>query len=70
MFLVPIISFILYLIGYLNILMVLGCFVGGYFLYKVTFVGAVNGILDGAEADEGLYQRLVFNGAFLFGPPK
>jgi hypothetical protein len=68
MFLVPILSIILYLFGYGNGWVVLGCLFVGYLLYKITFVGACNGILDGAEANEALYQRLIFNGAFLFGP--
>jgi hypothetical protein len=68
MFLVPIISILTYLFGYGNGWVVFGCFFVGYLLYKVTFVGACYGVLDGAERNETLYQRLILNGAFLFGP--
>lgn len=68
MFLIPIISIILYFFGYGNGWVVFGCVLSGYFLYKVTFVGACYGIAEGAAADEELYRVLISNGAFVFGP--
>jgi hypothetical protein len=39
-------------------------------LYKLTFVAACYAIMKGAEANERLYEILIYNGAFLFGPSK
>ncbi len=66
----PIISIIAYFFGYGSGWVVFGCLLGGWFLYKATFVGACYGIMDGAEANERLYQMLISHGAFLFGPSK
>ncbi len=70
MFLVPSIAIILYFFGYGNGWMVFGCILGGIALYKLTFVGACYGVMEGAAANERLYQTLICNGAFLFGPSK
>jgi hypothetical protein len=69
MFLVPLAGVISYLLNYCNGWVAIASFVGGVFCYKLTFVGASYGVLEGAEADEALYRMLISNGAFLFAPP-
>jgi hypothetical protein len=69
MFLVPIAGVIGYFLGYFNGWVAVAFLAGGIFCYKLTFVGACYGVLEGAEADEALYQMLLLNGAFLFAPP-
>jgi len=48
--------------------LVLGSFVGAWFLLKVSREGHCDGISIGAEEDEAFYDLLVRNGAFLFYP--
>ena len=67
-FLIPIISVILYIFGNVGAWVILVCFFAGWFLYKATLNGACDGIRHGAEKSEPLYQHLVSRGAFLFGP--
>lgn len=45
-----------------------GSAVLAWYLYKVSRDGQCDGIRYGAESDKELYQVLVQNGAFLFGP--
>ena len=69
MFLVPIAGVVSYFLSYCSGWVAVAALVGGVFCYKLTFVGACYGVLEGAEADEALYQALISNGAFLFAPP-
>jgi hypothetical protein len=69
MFVVPVVSVVAYLLGYSKGWVVLGALAVGVYMYKVTFTGACYGVREGAAQNEALYQNLVFNGAFLFGPP-
>jgi hypothetical protein len=68
MFLIPIISIVSYLLGHGNVWIVAGSFVVSYALFKYTAAGSCSSMLNGAVANETLYQFLVSNGAFLFGP--
>jgi hypothetical protein len=69
MFLVPIAGVISYFLRYCNGWVAIASLVGAVFCYKLTFVGACYGVLEGAEADEALYHMLISNGAFMFAPP-
>ncbi|MGH7871863.1 MAG: hypothetical protein ACREQO_06540 [Candidatus Binatia bacterium] len=69
MFLVPIAGVFSYFFSYSNGWFAVAALAGGIFCYKLTFAGACYGVLEGAEADEVLYQRLITSGAFLFAPP-
>ncbi len=67
-FLMPVTAVILYFFGYFSGWVVIGCFTGAWYLYKVTLDGMCDGIRYGAEKKEALYCALVPRGAFLFDP--
>ena len=58
----------LYFFGLVGGWWILGGLVGAWFLIKVSRNGHCEGIKMGAERNEGLYEALVGNGAFLFAP--
>ena len=47
---------------------ILGSLFAAWFLVKVSRKGHCEGMKHGAERNEKFYERLVSNGAFLFGP--
>ena len=47
---------------------ILGSIFAAYFLVKLSRAGHCEGMMHGAERNEKLYELLVSNGAFLFGP--
>jgi hypothetical protein len=68
MFLIPIISIGAYLLGYGNLWVVVGSFAISYGFFKFQAAACCNTMLNGATANEALYQLLISNGAFVFGP--
>jgi hypothetical protein len=68
MFIIPITGIILYFVGYANVWVMVTCILGGWYLYKMIFIGACYGIMDAAKGDERIYETLLINGAFVFGP--
>ncbi len=67
--LAPIAGIFLFILGYINALVMVACLAASIFLHKANFISACHAIGRQAAANEDLYVLLLRKGAFFFRPP-